>query len=245
MEDNSRTAISSILVRQRLEMSSAPDIITLQTSPGAKHAARHAFLNDVVDQLTPWEWRNLLTTLAARSFHYDILGNLPVELVHRVAGYLDGVDIISSRRVSKRWQELLRSEELCRKICFQKSLTSQQQLYKNMSWEALLSRKTCMMYSLAQGRPWSKVYHRIFLPKDPKMRIAAYHNGKFAFVHYSSSREVASAISIIRFQDGDTIPIPLDGLAGPVRSIALSDSLFSCLLDRYDHPRPSTSRSVR
>jgi hypothetical protein len=60
--------------------------------------------------------------LSARKFNYNILGNLPAEFVHNIAGYLKDVDIISSRRVSQRWQEVLSSEELCGKACFSEQL---------------------------------------------------------------------------------------------------------------------------
>lgn len=209
----------------------------MNTAEDAKRAARHAFLNDVVSQLTPREWRDL-QELAARKFNFDVFGHLPVELVHRIADYLEDLDIISSRRVSKRWQEILRSEELCRRLCFQNRFTCPHQLPKNTTWESLLSQKSSIQHSLVCGRPWSKVGYQLTLPDREALRNVVYHNGKLAYIRYSEGSDTASSIRIVHFDTGERISRPLDTLlplpVGPVYAMALSDSFFACVLKRYD-----------
>jgi len=51
--------------------------------------SRRDALNALVGELTPYEWRALHAVTSARSFQFDIIGNLPVELVSQIFCYLD------------------------------------------------------------------------------------------------------------------------------------------------------------
>lgn len=51
-------------------------------------ASRRAALQGIVKQLTPYEWRELYEELGRRSFQYDIVGNLPPEIVLGIFNYL-------------------------------------------------------------------------------------------------------------------------------------------------------------
>jgi hypothetical protein len=66
-----------------------------QTLEYAGRAEKQVFLHELPTRLTPWEWRDLQSRLAARKFNYDILGNLPIELVPLLASYLEDIDIIA------------------------------------------------------------------------------------------------------------------------------------------------------
>jgi len=209
-----------------------------------KGAARQAFLDDVVSELSPWEWRDLHARLGGRKFNFDVFGQLPMELVHDVASYLNDLDIISSRRVCKRWQEILRSEELCRKVCFQHNFTNQRQLSTDMTWEAFLSHKSGIQHSLVHGRPWAKYVHRLSFGRDD-LRNVVYHNGKLAVCRYFEGSDRLDCIDIYHFDTGEKssscvntfLPQPV----GPVDAMALSDSLFACILNRYGHLSESFS----
>jgi F-box domain len=167
-------------------MTSIPHKPASQTLDYARRAERDAFLQELPMRLTPWEWQDLQSRLAARKFNYEILRNLPIELVHLLASYLEDIDIISSRRVSRRWRELFRSEELCRRIFLQNGFGTQRQLPQNMTWESFLSHKLCRKHFLIQGRPWSAVSHRLPLSRREDLRNVAYYYGKLAYVRYQA-----------------------------------------------------------
>ena len=57
---------------------------TLPTNETRRNA-----LAALVSELTPYEWRTLHNLTSARSFQFDIIGHLPIELVAHVFSYLD------------------------------------------------------------------------------------------------------------------------------------------------------------
>jgi F-box-like len=203
-----------------------------------KGAARQAFLDDVVSELNPWGWRDLHARLGARKFNFDVFGHLPTELVHIVASYLKDLDIVSLRRVSKHWQAILRSEELCRKVCFQNNFTVQRQLSPDMTWEGFLSHKSGIQHSLAYGRPWAKLVQHYSFGRE-ELRNVAYHNGKLAVLRYFEGSDRVDGIEIYDFGTDEVRQHCVNSLlpqpVGPVHAMALSDSLFACVLKRYGH----------
>ncbi|KAF2107860.1 hypothetical protein BDV96DRAFT_288654 [Lophiotrema nucula] len=78
------------------------------------NAARRDALEGIISQLTNHEWRYLRDRLATKSFQFDIIGSLPVELAVLVFAHLEPSAIYRSRRVSKKWNSLLKSEQLQR-----------------------------------------------------------------------------------------------------------------------------------
>lgn len=60
---------------------------------------RHAALDALVRELSPYEWRALHATIAARSFEFDIIGNLPIEIVIHIFNYLDSSALYRLQRV--------------------------------------------------------------------------------------------------------------------------------------------------
>jgi hypothetical protein len=51
--------------------------------------ARLRAIEALMRELSPYEWRTVHSIAAARCFHFDIIGRLPVELVAQVFAYLD------------------------------------------------------------------------------------------------------------------------------------------------------------
>lgn len=51
--------------------------------------SRQEALNALVEELDPYEWRTLQQTTASRSFQYDVIGQLPVEIVAQIFAHLD------------------------------------------------------------------------------------------------------------------------------------------------------------
>jgi hypothetical protein len=50
--------------------------------------ARRAALEALVNEVTPYEWR-MLHSATTKSFEFDIIGQLPIELVAHIFRYLD------------------------------------------------------------------------------------------------------------------------------------------------------------
>jgi F-box domain len=207
-------------------------LVPLQGLEIAKRAARHAFESDLARRLVPPTKKEVKKRPATRRLYQDRLGKLPVELVHHIACYLPAVDVVSSWRVSKRWQSLLRSEDLCRILCLQNDFGN-----KQTTWESLLVKQTCRKQSLAYGRPWSATKWTMPLPDSVDLRNVTYYNGKLAYMYYEAKSAVLRSVHILHFALGQTatIPVPLltPRITGPVNAMALSDSHFCCILQRF------------
>jgi hypothetical protein len=51
--------------------------------------SRQTALEALIQELTPYEWRFVQSLTSTRTFQFDIIGRLPVELVSQVFSYLD------------------------------------------------------------------------------------------------------------------------------------------------------------
>ncbi|CAO2647831.1 Nn.00g087530.m01.CDS01 [Neocucurbitaria sp. VM-36] len=92
----------------------APTFIDTFTALPTNEERRKA-LEALVSQLTPYEWRLLHNLTSARSFQFDIIGQLPVELVAHIFSYLDTSTPYRLQRVSRRCNHLLRSPHVLKK----------------------------------------------------------------------------------------------------------------------------------
>jgi hypothetical protein len=68
----------------------------LQTSSARKEA-----IEALTKELSPYEWRALQSMTSVRSFQFDIIAQLPVELVAHVFAHLDTSSPYRLQRVSK------------------------------------------------------------------------------------------------------------------------------------------------
>ncbi|OAL49395.1 hypothetical protein IQ07DRAFT_53703 [Pyrenochaeta sp. DS3sAY3a] len=71
--------------------------------------SRQKALEGLLNELTKYEWRILHTLTGARSFQFDIIRHLPIELVAHVFSYLDTSTPYRLQLVSRQWCDLLRS----------------------------------------------------------------------------------------------------------------------------------------
>ncbi|KAF1978529.1 hypothetical protein BU23DRAFT_549956 [Bimuria novae-zelandiae CBS 107.79] len=76
------------------------------------NAARKEALSALADEFSPYEWRQMQALANARSFHFDIIGELPTELAFHVFSYLDIATPFRLQTVSRRWCNVLRSADL-------------------------------------------------------------------------------------------------------------------------------------
>ncbi|KAL5332994.1 hypothetical protein BJX70DRAFT_382321 [Aspergillus crustosus] len=87
-----------------------PIIIHFRKSTGS---ARRAVYHQIIDELSPSEWRDVKNRINERSFRKDILGDLPLELAVHIIRYLNLDDMHLLRRVSRRWHDVLSSKSAC------------------------------------------------------------------------------------------------------------------------------------
>jgi hypothetical protein len=70
---------------------------------------RDTSLEALTKELTPYEWRHLHAITSTRSFQFDIIGQLPVELVAQLFQHLDTTSPYRYQIVSRRWNNTLKS----------------------------------------------------------------------------------------------------------------------------------------
>ncbi|KAI5850375.1 hypothetical protein DFP73DRAFT_473172, partial [Morchella snyderi] len=97
-------------------MTSLSDPALLTLFQAAPPSTRQAFLASLTPHLHPADWHQLHTLLTARSYHVDILPLLPLEIALQVLRLLPLHELVLARRVSRRWDALLRSADVCRSL---------------------------------------------------------------------------------------------------------------------------------
>ncbi|KAH0608093.1 uncharacterized protein H6S33_002145 [Morchella sextelata] len=91
-----------------------PSLLTLfQAAPPT---TRQAFLHSLAPHFHPADWHNLHTLLTAHSYHVDLLPLLPLEITLQILRLLPLHELVLARRVSRRWNTLLRSPDVCRSL---------------------------------------------------------------------------------------------------------------------------------
>ncbi|EUC37125.1 hypothetical protein COCCADRAFT_33580 [Bipolaris zeicola 26-R-13] len=81
----------------------------VQTFTRFNHAQRQHALALLTAELTPHEWRYLHALTGSRSFKFDIIGRLPIELVAHIFTHLDPAAPYRFQIVSARWRHILQS----------------------------------------------------------------------------------------------------------------------------------------
>ncbi|KAI8937100.1 hypothetical protein NX059_006315 [Plenodomus lindquistii] len=77
---------------------------SLHTRDSRQHA-----LDALVGELSPYEWRALHALTTARTFQFDIVGQLPLELVAHIFAHLDITHPYRLQLVSRQWHHVLKS----------------------------------------------------------------------------------------------------------------------------------------
>ncbi|KAF2834733.1 hypothetical protein M501DRAFT_508304 [Patellaria atrata CBS 101060] len=77
--------------------------------PGPQRAEA---LTGIMRDLSNWELRYVKDVICDNQFDFDIVGNLPLELVICIFSYLDTTAPFRYQVVSKQWREVLSSEQL-------------------------------------------------------------------------------------------------------------------------------------
>ena len=143
-------------------------------------SARRTAYHQIIDQLDPYEWRDVRKRINERSFQKDILGILPLEIAVQIIKYLSLNDAHLLRRVSKRWYDVLSSRSACGVLL---------RLYIGVSFTSLGDdfKSTLIHYSrrrrrLEHGNPLAEF--RINLPFTTGQEILSldYSDGRYAWL---------------------------------------------------------------
>ncbi|KAE8133753.1 F-box domain protein [Aspergillus pseudotamarii] len=125
-------------------------------------SARRALYHLLLEQMHPYEWRDVRDRMNQVSFQKDILGSLPTEVAVKISRHLDLSEIHIFRRVSKRWNFLLSSRLFRDAVCHR-------YVGHNCRSIALDSPDAFTQYAkqhirLERGQPISKVLNRPYSP---------------------------------------------------------------------------------
>ncbi|KAK2798598.1 hypothetical protein FQN51_007618 [Onygenales sp. PD_10] len=123
---------------------------------GLSPPARRQLLSALVPALSNEECHLVSSLLHAR-LHVDLLAQLPLELVAAVAVYLPPWDVFVCRRVSRRWNEVLSSPDVCRR-CYSAYYEDSPPISSSPDWPALFRRDMKRQLALFTGRPYSKLF---------------------------------------------------------------------------------------
>jgi hypothetical protein len=200
------------------------------TKTGRPIAARYEFLDCLVESLTACEWRYLRERLMRRCFHYDVFGKLPLELAVFVAGYLDPLDVVALRRVSRRWHSLLTNDELTKQVFL--NCWPQQKLPDPASWVEHLDQRLYCEHALAFGRPWSKADYM-----DSSLNLkwgnvseGQLHGSLFAWRAIDSGSNLREHIAVLSLGTGKLSRyFPSTRSCIRADTVGLSDLLVGCI----------------
>lgn len=143
-------------------------------------SVRRTAYHRIIDQLDPYEWRDVKKRINERSFQKDILGALPLEIAVQIIKCLSLNDAHLLRRVSRRWYDVLSSKPACSVLL---------RLYTGGSFTSLGDdfKSTLIHYSrrrrrLEHGNPLAEF--RINLPFATGQEILSfdYSEGRYAWL---------------------------------------------------------------
>lgn len=193
---------------------------------------RHQFLDDLIEGLTAYEWRYLRHRLMQRRFQCDVFGELPLEIALCIVAYLDPLDVVVSRRVSKRWHSLLTAEEVSTQVYL--NCWPQQGLPDPAGWTERLDQRLCCEHSLACGRPWFKAEYSdssLHLPSEYKYILYwQFYGCNFAWCGTAGCHESREHIAVLSLGTGN-VSRNFPSSRSPLRteSLVLSETLVGCI----------------
>ena len=120
----------------------------------ASRSSRQEYLSSLAAEFRPSDWHHLAAMFEKISCRMDILTALPLELSMKVLRFLAPVDTIRLRLVSKRYHDLLTSEETCSFLSHQ-FITPEYNSAKALpSWKLHYENHVSRRLSFASGKPW-------------------------------------------------------------------------------------------
>jgi hypothetical protein len=150
--------------------------------------ARHSAIHQIIDQLSPYEWRDVKERINARSFQKDIIGALPLEIAVQVTQSLTLADMHLLRRVSRRWRDVLGSKAACNAMYQQ--YTGNNLDHLDTDFKSTFARYSEHRLRIERGDPCN--LSRIVLPTitDEELSTLDYSDGQFAWTTDSGTTVV-------------------------------------------------------
>lgn len=146
-------------------------------------------LNDLYRSLSKQQIRVLKALLETTDFRYDIIANLPTELVSLVFQQLDLYQSYQCRRVSRRWHELLSSEQVVKALLHSWTATENVPLRapKASQPHSVLDTQAEHHDAFRTGKPFSSIHipHGRNFSGDAGLFKHAYSDGLLAWVERS------------------------------------------------------------
>ncbi|KAF1986956.1 hypothetical protein K402DRAFT_420613 [Aulographum hederae CBS 113979] len=195
-------------------------------------------LDAVVDGLDPYEWRYLCHKLQPRTFQYDIIGNLPIEIVALIFGHLGVSEPFIYQRVSQRWKSIL-SSPVVASAALSKWLTPNDpplvgESLTHLNEHDLLKLNAEHVHRLRTGRPF---YHAVFpsisadiLNEEPGPRVTDSElqvmdlNSRYLAI--LDGRESRNAVLLIDLRTGTTYSVTTPGRES-IGYIKLTENLLA------------------
>ncbi|KAF2097640.1 hypothetical protein NA57DRAFT_77892 [Rhizodiscina lignyota] len=146
---------------------------------------RQRELDAIIAKLDPYQRRYLHAKLASKTFQFDIVGGLPLELVGKIFAHADIEDILQCQRVSKRWKFLLStSAVLDPRLNRWYSLSDPPLTRSSDPTVNLPLLKLKHIWQYTHHKPSSTaIYHAQHAPGDlSKLRKFQYHHGRVAWL---------------------------------------------------------------
>ena len=181
-----------------------------------------------MESLTTSEWRYLRDRLTQRHLYCDIFGKLPLEIALSVAAYLDPLDVVAMRRVSKSWHSFLTIDDVSKQVAL--SQWPQQNRLAPECWTKYLNQRLCCEHSLACGRPWSKADYVDHSLNRTTTHMSKLCGSNFAWCvadHLPHLREHIAVLSLETGMISRYFPSTRARLRG--LTIGLSNCLVGCL----------------
>lgn len=133
--------------------------------------------------------------------NFDPIADLPLELSQGIFQFLDTDNLVSFRRVSKRWNNILSAESFCKIICDARIDTNEQTHCETQCWNELFLNHASRRHALAYGRPWAKAVFSYEI--DEVYPDATYNEGKVAWFQ-------SDAIRVLDIYKGTTVGFGVD-----------------------------------
>ncbi|KAJ0422553.1 hypothetical protein BJY00DRAFT_69841 [Aspergillus carlsbadensis] len=142
-------------------------------------SARHLAIHQIIDQLSPCEWRDVKERINARSFQKDIFGALPLEIAVQVTQSLTLAEMHLLRRVSRRWHDVLSSKAACNATY--REYTGNKLNHLDTDFKSTFARYSEHRLRIERGDP--RDLSRIVLPpmNDEELLTLDYSDGQFAW----------------------------------------------------------------
>ncbi|KAL2832392.1 hypothetical protein BDW59DRAFT_104462 [Aspergillus cavernicola] len=142
------------------------------------NSARHIAYHQIIDQMTPHEWRDVKSRINERSFQKDILGALPLEIAVQITQYLYLADLHLLRGVSRRWNDVLSSKLVCSVVFRQYTGAS---LNLDEEFKSTLAQYSRHRVRLEQGKPFGKAQVNSPFVAGEEISNFDYSNGRYSW----------------------------------------------------------------